>query len=64
MTKSALEARDTVSLHLLLPVMQFFLPHPLFSSELFSIRVKCLQTCAVQNLWSDLFEVDNPLLHD
>ena len=64
MTKSALKARDTVPLHLPLLLMQLFLPHPLFSSELFSIQVECLQTCAERNLWSDLFEVGNQLLRD
>jgi len=64
MTKSASKARDTVSLHLPLLLMQLFLPHPLFSFELFSIQVKYLQTCAARNLWSDRFEVDNQLLHD
>ena len=64
MTKSASKAHDTVSLHPRLRVMQLAVPHPLFSSGLFSIRVKYLQTCAVQNLLSDQFEVGNQLLRD
>ena len=64
MTKSASKAHDTVSLHPRLQVMQLAVPHPLFSSGLFSIRVKYLQTCAVQNLLSDQFEVGNQLLRD